>query len=133
MPSTEPSGFVERPDYRVDLRRRRNLVTVRSGDRVIARTTEPLLVDEQDHGIVFYIPDADVDFSQLTPTDDSSRCPYKGQASYWRLSDGSEPVAWAYRDPYPQVALIAGYVAFYQDRLSVEIGVATPAVVGYKG
>jgi uncharacterized protein (DUF427 family) len=138
MPSSEPSGFVERPDYRVDLLRRRNLVTVRAGEQVIARTTEPLLVDEQDHGVVFYIPDADVDFSQLTPTDDSSRCPYKGQASYWRLADGaasveSGPVAWAYRDPYPQVELIAGYVAFYQDRLSVEIGVATPAVVGYQG
>jgi uncharacterized protein (DUF427 family) len=132
MPSSEPSGFLERPDYRVDLLRRRNLVTVRSGDQVIARTTEPLLVDEQDHGLVVYIPDADVDFTQLTPTDDSSRCPYKGQASYWRLYDGGEPVAWAYRDPYPQVELIAGYVAFYQDRLSVEIGVATPAVVGYK-
>jgi uncharacterized protein (DUF427 family) len=129
---TEPSGYVERPDYRVDLLRRRNLVTVRSGDRVIARSESPLLVDEQDHGLVVYLPDADVDFSQLTPIDDSSRCPYKGQATYWRLSDGSEPVAWAYPDPYPQVAQIAGHVAFYQDRLSVEIGVATPAVVGYK-
>ncbi|HVW79918.1 MAG TPA: DUF427 domain-containing protein [Mycobacteriales bacterium] len=132
MPPSQPSGFVERPDYRVDLLRRRNLVTVRAGDRVIARTTQPLLVDEQDHGLVFYIPDADVDFSQLTPTDDTSRCPYKGQASYWRLADGSDAVAWAYRDPYPELQQIAGYVAFYQDRLSVEVGVATPAVVGYQ-
>lgn len=132
MPPSEPSGYVERPDYRVDLLRRRNLVTVRAGDRVIARTTSPLLVDEQDHGLVFYIPEADVDASQLVATDDSSRCPYKGQASYWRLADGDEPVAWTYRDPYPQVAEIVGHVAFYQDRVSVEIGVATPAVVGYQ-
>jgi uncharacterized protein (DUF427 family) len=127
----EPSGYVERPDYRVDLLWRRNLVTVRAGERVIARTTSPLLVDEQDHGLVFYIPKADVDFAQLVATDDSSRCPYKGNATYWRLADGTEPVAWAYPDPYPQVAQIADYVGFYQDRLSVEIGVATPAVVGY--
>ena len=129
---SEPSGYVERPDYRVDLLRRRNLVTVRLGDRVIARTTSPLLVDEQDHGIVVYVPEADVDFTQLAESDHITRCPYKGFANHWRLVGGTEPVAWAYRDPYPQVAQIVGHVAFYQDRVTVEIGVATPAVVGYK-
>ena len=118
----EESGYVDRPDYRVDLLRRRNLVTVRAGERVIARTTSPLLVDEQDHGLVCYVPEADVDLTQLVATDDSSRCPYKGQASYWRLVDGDQPVAWTYRDPYPQVAQLAGHIAFYQDRVSVELG-----------
>lgn len=127
----EQSGYVERPDYRVDLLRRRNRVTARLGERVLASSENTLLVDEQDHGLVFYFPDADVDFSQLTPTEDRSRCPYKGYASYWRPTDGDEPVAWAYNEPYPQVAAIAGHVAFYQDRVSVELGVATPAVVGY--
>jgi uncharacterized protein (DUF427 family) len=129
---SEPSGYVDRPDYRVDVLRRRNLVTVRSGERVIARTTSPLLVDEQDHGIVVYVPEADVDLTLLAEIDQTTRCPYKGSASYWRLADGEEPVAWTYRDPYPQVAQIAGHIAFYQDRLSVEIGVANPAVVGYQ-
>ncbi|HVT22066.1 MAG TPA: DUF427 domain-containing protein [Mycobacteriales bacterium] len=128
----QPSGYVQRPDYRVDLLRRRNLVTVRAGERTIARTTSPLLVDEQDHGIVVYVPEADVDFSHLEPIDHTTRCPYKGYASHWRLVDGDQPVAWSYRDPYPQVAQIAGHVAFYQDRVSVEIGVADPAVVGYQ-
>jgi uncharacterized protein (DUF427 family) len=127
----EPSGFVERPDYRVDLLRRRNRITARVGDRALAASENTLLVDEQDHGLVFYFPAADVDFSQLAATDDSSRCPYKGNASYWRLTDGDQPLAWAYNEPYPQVAGIAGHVAFYQDRVTVEIGVATPAVVGY--
>jgi uncharacterized protein (DUF427 family) len=125
------SGWVSRPDYRVDLLRRRNLVTVRAGERVLARTTEPLLVDEQDHGLVFYVPEGDVNVDLLIPTDDTSRCPFKGDATYWRLVDGSEPVAWTYRDPYPEVARILGHIAFYQDRVCVEVGVATPAVVGY--
>ncbi|HVT64756.1 MAG TPA: DUF427 domain-containing protein [Mycobacteriales bacterium] len=129
---TEESGYAERPDYRVDLLRRRNLVIVRSGDKVIARTTSPLLVDEQDHGIVVYVPEEDVDFTHLAEIDHTTRCPYKGYASHWQLVDGEEPVAWTYRDPYPQVAQILGHVAFYQDRVTVEIGVATPAVVGYK-
>ncbi len=127
----EPSGYLERPDYRVDILPRRNLVTARYGDRVLARSASALIIDEQDHGIVFYFPSDDVDLSQLEPTDDSSRCPYKGDASYWRLSDGTEPLAWTYRDPYPEVARIAGHIAFYQDKVSVEVGVATPAVVGY--
>jgi len=128
----EPSGYVERPDYRVDVLKRRNLVTVSAGDRQLARTEAALIVDEQDHGIVFYIPEADVDFSQLTPVDHTSRCPYKGTASYWRLADGDQPIAWTYSEPYPEVALIQGHVAFYQDRVRVEVGAATPAVVGYK-
>ena len=127
----QPSGYVERPDYRVDLLRRRNLVTVRSADRVVARTERPLIVDEQDHGLVVYIPETDVDFTQLAEVDHVTRCPYKGVATHWRLADGDDPVAWTYRDPYPQVAQILGHVAFYQDRVAVEIGVATPAVVGY--
>jgi uncharacterized protein (DUF427 family) len=126
------SGWVERPDYRVDILRRRNLVTVRHGGRTLARTTAALLVDEQDHGLVFYVPEDDVDFDLLRPSDDSSRCPWKGDASYWRLADGGEPVAWTYRDPYPQVAPIRGHLGFYQDRVTVEVGVATPAVVGYQ-
>jgi len=128
----EQSGYVERPDYRVDVLRRRNRVTVRRGDQVIASTTAPLIVDEQDHGVVFYIPVADVDFSLLVATDDSSRCPYKGDATYWRLADGDQPVAWTYLDPYPQVGQIAGHLGFYQDQVTVEVGVASPAVVGYK-
>jgi uncharacterized protein (DUF427 family) len=127
----QPSGYVKRPDYRVDVLRRRNLVTVRAGDRVIARSTAPLLVDEQDHGLVVYLPAVDVDLDLLVPTEDSSRCPYKGDARYWRLPDGTDPVAWAYPDPYPEVAALRDHIAFYQDRVSVEIGVATPAVVGY--
>jgi len=128
----EPSGFLERPDYRVDILPRRNQVTVRHGDRVLASSSSALIVDEQDHGIVFYLPEADVDLSQLVPVENTSRCPFKGNASYWRLADGSEPIAWTYRDPYPEVARLAGHIAFYQDKVTVEVGVATPAVVGYQ-
>jgi uncharacterized protein (DUF427 family) len=128
----EVSGWIARPDYRVDILARRNVVTVRAGELILASTTSALLVDEQDHGLVFYVPEADVDFGLLTPTDDRTRCPYKGDASYWRLVDGSVPVAWTYREPYPEVARLLGHIGFYQDRVTVQIGVANPAVVGYQ-
>ena len=126
------SAWAVRPDYRVDILPRRNLVTARHGEAVLARSTSALLVDEQDHGLVFYFPEADVNFELLTPTEDHSRCPFKGDASYWRLAGGSEPIAWTYREPYPEVARIHGHVGFYQDRVTLEVGVATPAVVGYQ-
>jgi uncharacterized protein (DUF427 family) len=122
--TVQPSGYVERPDYRVDLLRRRNRVTVRHGDQVLAETNASILVDEQDHGLVFYLPRTDVRLDLLVGTDDHSRCPFKGDASYWRLADGTEPVAWTYETPYPEVAAIAGYLAFYQDRVHVEVGQA---------
>ncbi len=127
----QPSGFGERPDYRVDVLRRRNQVTVHHDGRVLADTVASLLVDEQDHGLVFYVPEADVRLDLLVATDDRSRCPYKGEARYWRLVEGTEPIAWAYPDPYPQVAQLVGHIAFYQDRVQVRVGVAVPAVVGY--
>jgi uncharacterized protein (DUF427 family) len=118
----EPSGYVSRPDYRVDVRRHRNLIEVTAGGQVLASTRAGLLVDEQDHGLVFYIPRADVRMELLAGLDQTSRCPYKGQARYWRSVEGTDPIAWEYPDPYPEVAVIRDHVAFYQDRVSVTIG-----------
>ncbi|NKY53853.1 DUF427 domain-containing protein [Nocardia vermiculata] len=126
----QPSGFTEWPDYRIDVRRVRNLITVDHDDRLLAETTAGLLVAEQDHGLVFYLPAADVRFDLLTPDDYTSRCPFKGQARYWRPSAGGDPVAWEYHDPYPEVALIRDHIGFYQDRVRVTVGVANPAVSG---
>jgi uncharacterized protein (DUF427 family) len=120
-----PFGFENRFDYRVDILPRRNRVTVTADGVQLAETTRSLLVDEQDHGMVFYLPRDDVRMDLLTPTDDTSTCPYKGAASYWRLTSGGEaPIAWAYDDPFPEVARIAGHIAFYQDLVQVSVGQA---------
>jgi uncharacterized protein (DUF427 family) len=112
-------------DYRVDILRRRNRVTATLGDRQIAQSDHTLLVDEQDHGLVFYFPKGHVDFGELKPMPGyHTRCPWKGEASYWCLADGEEPVAWAYEDPLPQVAQIKDHIAFYQNLVTVSLGVA---------
>lgn len=131
--TTGPVGFDARPDYRIDLRRVRNRLTVTADSALLAETTRPLLVDEQDHGLVFYVPRGDVREDLLVAAPDmSTRCPFKGQASYWRLAaePSGDVLAWAYPDPLPQVALIRDHIAFYQDRVTVALGVATPAVSG---
>jgi uncharacterized protein (DUF427 family) len=127
------SAFEDRPDYRVDIHRRRNRVTVEYGGIVIADTTAALLVDEQDHGLAFYIPRADVKVELAADPDTASRCPFKGLASYWRFEgDGGQPRCWSYDHPFEQVERLRGHVAFYQDEVSLRVWQAHPAVVGYE-
>ena len=70
-----------------------------------------------------YVPLSDVDASALQRTDTESYCPYKGDASYYDvvLPGGKElaDAVWTYQAPYPAVDAIAGYVAFYTDRVQV--------------
>jgi uncharacterized protein (DUF427 family) len=64
-----------------------------------------------------------VDFPLLEPVSLRTRCPFKGQAVYWRARGHEAPwVAWSYPAPFPQVARLAGYLAFDQDTVSVTIG-----------
>ena len=127
----EHSGYVERPDYRVDLLARRNRVTASIGNLVLADSERCLLVDEQDHGLVFYFPGDDVRLDLLSEVEQSSVCPFKGTATYRRLiHDGVEVLSWSYLTPHPQVAQLGGYVAFFQDVVDVRVGTAVPAVSG---
>ena len=127
----EPSAYVDRPDYRVDILARRNRVTVSAGGEVLADSERCLLVDEQDHGLVFYFPPDDVRLDLFEPDDRTTRCPFKGTATYRRYqAPGEEVLVWSYEEPYPEVARLAGYVAFFQDTVQVRIGVADPPVSG---
>ncbi len=129
----EQSGYHERPDYRVDILARRNRVTATVDGTVLADSTATLVVDEQDHGLVVYFPPDHVQLDRFVDDDRTSRCPYKGTASYLRLAgtgDGPEVLAWTYRTPYPEVARLAGYIAFFQDVVEVRLGTADPAVSG---
>ncbi len=125
----ESSGFVDRPDYRVDILFRRNRVTVTVGEVVLADSQRCLLVDEQDHGLVFYFPPEDVRLDLFLHEERTTRCPFKGTATY-RKYPGPEGdvLVWMYEDPYPEVARLAGYVAFFQNTVHLRVGVADPAV-----
>ncbi len=68
----------------------------------------------------WYIPAADVRADLLTPTQTSTHCPFKGDASYWTLTVGDRTetdVCWSYPAPLPGVAAIEGMRAFYFDRM----------------
>jgi uncharacterized protein (DUF427 family) len=125
----EPSAFVDRPDYRVDILLRRNRVTASVRGEVLADSQRCLLVDEQDHGLVFYFPPEDVRLDLFLPDERTTRCPFKGTATYRKYTGTEDHVLiWIYEEPYPEVARLAGYVAFFQDAVQIRVGVADPAV-----
>ena len=127
----EPSAFVDRPDYRVDILARRNRVTASVGGQMVADSERCLLVDEQDHGLVFYFPPEDVRLELFQPDGRTTRCPFKGTATYRKYpAPGGDVLAWTYEQPYPEVARLTGYIAFFQDAVQVQIGVADPPVSG---
>ncbi|HEU4660449.1 MAG TPA: DUF427 domain-containing protein [Pseudolabrys sp.] len=97
-----------------------NRVRVTLAGKVIADTTRALTLKEADYPPVQYIPRDDVDMTQLQRTQHSTHCPYKGDASYFSI--GGKPgrgdnAAWSYEAPYSAVAQIAGYLAFYPNRV----------------
>jgi uncharacterized protein (DUF427 family) len=58
--------------------------------------------------------------TRLVRTDLVTHCPCKGDASYWSIRSRSRTVenaVWSYETPYDDMAPIAGYLAFYADRV----------------
>ena len=124
MPNRAP-GFVTRPEYRVDLLPESRRVSVVFGGVTIADSSAALRVEETGHTPVYYLPEKDVRLDLMRPTEHHTRCPFKGQASYWTIEitedsgsrRRSENAVWAYSAPYDEVSRLAGYYAFYPNRV----------------
>lgn len=112
------------PDHPITIAPVPNRVRVTFAGQVIADTTRALSLLEASYAPVIYIPREDVDLSTLERADRKTRCPYKGEASYFSIctAERNAPnAAWSYEQPLEAVAAIAGHLAFYPDRVdSVE-------------
>jgi uncharacterized protein (DUF427 family) len=87
---------------------------------LIADTREALILREATYPPVQYVPRKDVDMKLLQRTDNTTYCPYKGDCSYYSIPSGGERsvnAVWTYESPYPAVAQIKDYVAFYPNRV----------------
>ena len=108
------------PDHPITIERNPKRVVVKIAGGVVADTKDALALWEANYPAVQYIPRKDVDMSLLARTDHSTYCPYKGDCSYYSISAGgprSVNAVWSYEAPYPAVAEIKDYVAFYPDRV----------------
>ena len=122
--SQSAPGFAKHPDYRVDITPGNSRIRVLVGDVVIADTVNALSVLESRHHPVWYLPMADVNEQTLTATSTSTYCPFKGHASYWSIVTGEAELSdavWGYRDPFDECLPLKDHVAFYTDRVTLEI------------
>jgi uncharacterized protein (DUF427 family) len=95
-------------------------VVVHAGGRKIADSTDALILAESTYPAVLYLPRKDVDMSLLVPTEHSTRCPFKGAASYFGIKLGDVEIdncVWTYESPFDAVAAIKDHLAFYPNRV----------------
>jgi uncharacterized protein (DUF427 family) len=112
------------PYHRVDVLDTSRHVRITLGDEVLADTTRAKVLFETGLPSRWYIPQEDVRMELLESTDSQTSCPYKGDAGYWSLRAGQldeADLVWAYREPFAEVAPIAGHLAFYNERVDIEI------------
>ncbi len=105
------------PDHPISVEPAGTRVTVRIGAKVVAESSEALMLREASLPPVFYIPREDVVMEALASSLTSTHCPYKGDASYFSVRDGATDVAWSYEDPFDHMAAIKGHLAFCPERV----------------
>lgn len=105
------------PDHPITIEPSEERIIVRLGDTILAESSNALVLREASYPPVFYIPREEVVMDELVPTDTSTHCPYKGDASYFGVHGGAKDVAWSYEDPFDRMEAIRGHLAFYPDRV----------------
>jgi uncharacterized protein (DUF427 family) len=111
------------PDHPITISSNPRRIRVTAGDTVIAETTHALSLKEASYPAVQYVPRADARMELLKRTERVTHCPYKGDASYFSIAaDGKtiENAIWTYETPFPAMAEISGYLAFYPDKVRIE-------------
>ena len=96
---------------------------VRAGGAVLGESTNALELVEGDYPPVIYFPREDLAMAFLDPTDTTSTCPYKGNATYYSIIAKSGEIAnaaWSYEDPIAGMEQIQGHLAFFKDKAAVE-------------
>src|SRR5262249_9375529 len=90
------------------------------GGETIAETRRPYVLLEPGLPTRYYIPADDVRMDLLQPSDTTTRCPYKGKASYWTARAGdttARDIVWSYGETLPAATPITTLLAFFNERV----------------
>ncbi|TNC52946.1 DUF427 domain-containing protein [Rubellimicrobium rubrum] len=96
---------------------------VRAGGAVLAETAQALELRVGEYPAVVYVPREDVAMALFERSATRTTCPYKGEASYYSFVGKSATVkdaAWSYETPKDGVSSIAGHLAFYTNKVTLE-------------
>ena len=96
---------------------------IRASGAVIGETGRALELTEGSHPPVIYVPREDLAMALMDSSDHTSVCPHKGMASYYSIVTKDrvlKDVAWSYEKPLDAMSAIAGHLAFYPDKVTVQ-------------
>ena len=102
-------------------------VTVAVDGSTVADSTDVIALEEGNLPTRYYFPKSDVAFDHLEATATHTRCPWKGNASYWTIRVGDTELVdavWGYEEPLPEAEQIAGRVCFYNERVDLAVSPA---------
>ena len=112
------------PDHPITIAANEKRVTVSAAGKTIVETHAALTLKEANYPAVQYVPRGDADMMLLHPSDHKTYCPYKGECSYFHipsLGDKGRNAVWSYEAPYNAVVAIKDHLAFYPDRVRIEL------------
>ena len=94
-------------------------IRVEHDGQVLAESDRAIELHETGLPTRYYLPREDVRMELLTPTDTTSHCPFKGDASYFS-APGATDAFWVYENPSEEDAKpIAGLLAPWPGRVEV--------------
>ncbi len=116
-------GFKKYPDHSVVIEKSGKTVFISVGSSKLCFTQSSILLTETGYEPVYYCPREDIDFIKLKELDQTTYCPFKGEARYWALKEDEQetPILWGYDTPYEEVRGLDQYAAFYSDRTRLQI------------
>jgi uncharacterized protein (DUF427 family) len=117
-------GHARDPYHRVDVVDTSRHVRVLVNGEPVADTRRARVLFETSLPPRWYIPPEDVRSDLLVESDNHTVCAYKGIASYWSVRLGDEledDLIWFYPEPQHDADRVAGYLAFYNERVDIEI------------
>jgi uncharacterized protein (DUF427 family) len=112
------------PYKRVDTMPSSRQVQVVINGETVAETRRPTLLFETGLPTRYYLPPEDVRMELLEPAQSTTRCPYKGIASYWSVKVGDQVfrnLVWSYQDPIPECPKIKGLLSFYNEKVDLYV------------
>jgi len=96
-------------------------VRVERDGQVLAESSRAVQLDETGLPPRYYLPREDVRMDLLTPSDTTSHCPFKGDATYFS-APGAPDAFWVYEAPSEADAHpIAGMLAPWPGRVDVHV------------
>jgi len=115
------------PDHPISIEHKSTPVSVKLAGEIVLASETHLDLREASYPAAIYLPRSETDMRCLEPSDHTTWCPYKGEATYFhiRRSDGTliENAVWTYETPFPAVAAIKAALAVYTNRVdAVDVG-----------